>query len=107
MRLTSSAINIEDFKRVWHLFELKIVVEEPNDQNRPSKSNLQPTKSNQLNSAMAPKMRGSINEATKSKAQVVAEAKKKATEEEKKMYALQQHLHKIRKAKLDEHNWSK
>jgi hypothetical protein len=56
---------------------------------------------------MAPKMRGSINNVAKSKARVVAERKKKVVEEETKMSSLQQQLNKIRKAKLDEHNWPK
>jgi valyl-tRNA synthetase len=56
---------------------------------------------------MALKMRGSINNAAKAKDRVVAEAKKKATEEEKKMSVLQQLVNKIRKVKLDEHNWPK
>ena len=62
------------------------------------------TKSTQSDSAMAPKMRGSINNAAKAKARAAAEAKNKADEEEKKMYSLQQRLNRIRKAKLDEHN---
>ena len=53
---------------------------------------------------MAPKMR---DDAAKAKARAAAEAKKKVSEEEKKMYVLQQRLDKIRKAKLDEHNWLK
>ena len=56
---------------------------------------------------MAPKMHRSINDAAKAKAQAIAEVKKKATEEEKKLSVLQHHLRKIRKAKLDEHNWPK
>ena len=56
---------------------------------------------------MAPKMRGSINVRAKDKARVAAEAKKKVAEEEKKLSVLQQRLSKIRKAKLDEHNWPK
>ena len=56
---------------------------------------------------MAPKMRDSINDATKTKAHAATEAKRKAAEQEKKLSALQQRLTKIRKAKLDEHNWPK
>ena len=52
-------------------------------------------------------MRGSINDVAKAKAQAIAEAKKKVVKEEKKMFALQHHLNRIRKAKLDEHNWPK
>ena len=56
---------------------------------------------------MAPKMCGSINDIAKAKAWAAAEEKKKAVEEEKKLLALQQRLSKIKKAKLDEHNWPK
>jgi len=56
---------------------------------------------------MASKMRGSLNDVVKAKARAAVKAKKKAVEKEKKMYALQQHLNRIRKAKLDEHNWPK
>ena len=56
---------------------------------------------------MEPKMRGSVNDAVKAKAWATAKAKKKATEEEKKLSTLQQRLSKIKKAKLDEHNWPK
>ena len=52
-------------------------------------------------------MRGSINDATKANTRIVAKAKKKVVEEEKKMSALQKCLNRIRKAKLDEHNWPK
>ena len=52
-------------------------------------------------------MRRSINDVAKAKAHAGVEAKKKATEEEKKLSVLQQRLSKIRKAKLDEHNWLK
>ena len=52
-------------------------------------------------------MRGSIYNATKSKSRAAAEAKMKVIEEEKKMSTLQQWLNKIRKAKIDEHNWPK
>ena len=56
---------------------------------------------------MAPKMHGSINNATKAKAGDVVKAKTKAVEEEKKLSALQQCLSKIKKVELDEHNWPK
>ena len=56
---------------------------------------------------MAPKMRGSISDAAKAKAQVAVEANKKEIKEEKKMFALQQCLKRIRKVKLDEHIWAK
>ena len=56
---------------------------------------------------MAPKMCGSVNDVMKAKAWAAAEAKKKAMKEEKKLSTLQQHLSKIKKAKLDEHNWPK
>lgn len=52
-------------------------------------------------------MRGNINDIAKAKARAAAEAKKKLVEEEKKLSVLQQHLSKIRKSKLDEHNWPK
>ena len=48
---------------------------------------------------MAPKMRGSLTDAAK--------AKKKDVEDEKKMSSLQQWQNRIRKAKLNEHNWPK
>ena len=72
-----SAINTEELESDWHLFEQRIVVLELHDQNFPSKINQQSTKSTQLDSTMAPKMRGSINNATKAKPRAVAEAKKK------------------------------
>lgn len=50
-------------------------------------------------------MRGRVNNTTKDKAKVVARAKKKVAKEEKKMSVLQQCLHKIKKVKLDDHNW--
>lgn len=56
---------------------------------------------------MAPKMHGSVNNTVKAKACATTKAKKKVAEEEKNLLALQQHLRKIRKAKLDEHNWPK
>ena len=98
--LTTLTINIEELKSDWHLFELRIVVEEPHDQNRLSKINQQPTKSNHPDLAMALKMRGSINNAVKAKARAATEAKKKVTAEEKKMSTLQQLLNKIRKQSL-------
>ena len=101
------AINTEDLKSAWNLFEHRIATPESCDHNCPSKINQQSTKYNQLDSAMAPKMRGSINNATKAKVHATKEAKKKVVEEEKKMSALQQGLNRIRKAKLDEHNWPK
>ena len=56
---------------------------------------------------MAPKMRGSLTDTTKSKARAAAEAKRKVVEDEKKMSSLQQWLNRIRKDKLNEHNWPK
>ena len=53
---------------------------------------------------MAQRMRGSINDTANAEARVAVEAKRKATEEEKKLSVLQQCLSKIRKEKLDEHN---
>ena len=52
-------------------------------------------------------MCGIVNDAAKAKARAIAKVKNKATEEEKKLSALQQCLRKIKKAKLDEHNWPK
>ena len=103
----SPAINIEELESDWHLFEQRIVAPESHDQNRPHKINQQPTKSNQPDSVMAPKIRGSINDAAKAKVRATAKAKKKVVEEEKKMYALHQCLNRIRKSKIDEHNWPK
>ena len=56
---------------------------------------------------MASKMWGSIKDMAKAKAYVVAEAKKKEAKEEKKLSALPWCLSKIRKDKIDEHNWPK
>ena len=53
---------------------------------------------------MALKMRGSINDTTKAKLRTTTKAKRKAPEEEKKVFMLQQCMSKIRKVKLDEHN---
>ena len=80
--LPSSVINVEEIESNWHLFELRIVAEEPHDHDRTSKINQQPTKFNQPDSNMAPKMRGSINNVAKDKACATAEAKKKVVEEE-------------------------
>lgn len=56
---------------------------------------------------MAPKIKGSINNVAKAKAHAAAKANKKEAEEEKKMSLLQQCLSKIKKEKLDKHNWPK
>ena len=56
---------------------------------------------------MAQKMRGGINDAAKAKAHAVIEAKRKVAKEENKLSAFQYCLSKIRKTKLDEHNWPK
>ena len=56
---------------------------------------------------MAPIMRGSLNVAAKSKVRATAESKKKVVEDEKKMSSLQQWINRIKKAKLDKHNWPK
>ena len=68
---------------------------------------MQKLESKQFQIDMAPKMHGSVNDAVKAKARAVAEVKKKVAEEEKKLSTLQQRLRKIKKAKLDEHNWPK
>lgn len=103
----SPPINSEDLETNWHLFELTIAVEERNDQQQQGQPMFQPTKLDQLHSSMALKMRGSINDPSKAKSRVAMEAKRKAVEEEKKLSTLQQCLSKIRKARLDEHNWPK
>ena len=105
--LPSPPINSEEIETNWHLFELRIAIEEMKDQNHPSQPMLQPTESNHSHSTTTPKMRGNINDATKAKACTVTKEKKKKIEEEKKMSALQQCLRKRKKAKLDEHNWPK
>ena len=89
------------------MFELKIAGEELIEQQQKSLTNSQKPESKQFQTDMAPKMRGSVNDAAKAKARAAAEAKKKVEEEEKKLSALQQRLSKIKKAKLDEHNWPK
>lgn len=61
---------------------------EPPDQNCPSKFIQQSTKSTKLDSTVAPKMRGSLNDAVKAKARAVVEAKKKVAEDEKKVSSL-------------------
>lgn len=103
----SLPINTKDLEMDWHLFELTIAGEELKYQQQQSIPNSQTTESKQLQTIMAPKMHGSINDAAKAKAHAVAKAKKKATEEEKKLLALQQHLRKIRKAKIDKQNCPK
>lgn len=83
-------INTEDLETNWHLFELMIAggeLKNPQQQNLPIS---QPTNSEQLQSTMAPKMHGNINETTKAKAHTTAEAKKKEAEEENKLSTLQQ-----------------
>ena len=87
--IPSPPVNSADLETNWHLFELMIAGEELKNQQQPSQPISQVTKSDQLQSSMAPKMRGSINDTTKAKAHAVAEAKRKATEEEKKLSALQ------------------
>ena len=56
---------------------------------------------------MAPNMRGSLTDATKAKARAAAKAKNKVVVDENKMSSLHQWLNRIRKSKLDEHNWPK
>ena len=81
----SLPINTEDLDQDQHLFELKIAGEELTEQRQKSPTNSQKPEPKQLLIDMAPKMRGSVNNVAKSKARAVAEAKKKATEEEKKL----------------------
>lgn len=100
-------INTEEIESNWHLFEQRIYAPEPPNQNCASKFNQESTKFIQSDLAMAPKMRGSLTNITKAKAQEATKAKKKAAKDEKKMSSLQQRLNRIRKAKIDEHNWPK
>ena len=85
----SPPINTEDFEMDWHLFELTITREELRDQQQQSTPKSQMTESKQLQTNMAPKICGSINDAAKAKACTTTEAKKKATKEEKKISVLQ------------------
>ena len=62
------AINMEEIESDWNLFEQIIFAPESPNQNCPSKFNQQSTKFTQSDSPMAPKMRGSLKEATKAKA---------------------------------------
>ena len=84
----SPPINPKDLEWDWHLFELTIMGEKLEDQQQQSPPKSQTSKSKQLQTNMAPKVCGSINNATKAKAHAAAEAKKKAIEEEKKLSAL-------------------
>ena len=77
--LPSPPINSEELETNWHFFKLRIAAEELKDQNHPSQPKLQPTESNHSHSTMEPKMRGSMNDATKAKACAAAEAKKKSS----------------------------
>lgn len=71
------SINMEEFESDWQLFKQRIFALEPPDQNCPSKLNQQLTKFTQPNLVMAPKMRGSLTNATKPKAAKATEAEKK------------------------------
>lgn len=84
------------------MLELRISTEELKDQNRPNQPKLQLTESNHSHSTLAPKRRGSINDAAKAKARATTKEKKKAAEEEKKMSVLQQRFSKIKKEKLED-----
>ena len=101
------AINIEELESDWNLFKQRHSAPEPLNHNSPSKLNQQSTKVTQSDSSMAPKMRDNLNDAAKSKARVAVEAKKNVSDDEKKMSYLQQWINRIRKAKLDKHNWPK
>ena len=85
----SPPINSEDFEMDWHLFELTTTGEELRYQQQQSIPNSQMTESKQLQTIMAPKMHGSINDAAKDKACAAAEAKKKVAEEDKTLSSLQ------------------
>ena len=63
------------------MFELTIAGEELREQQQKIPPNSQKPESKQFRTYMAPKMRGSVNDAVKAKARAAAEAKKKATEE--------------------------
>ena len=62
------AINKEDLKSDWHLFEQRIYAPDPPHQNCANKFSLQSTKFTQPDSTMAPKMRGSMPDAIEAKA---------------------------------------
>ena len=85
----SPPINTEDLEWYWHLFELTIVGEELRDQQHKIPPNSEKTKSKQIQTDMAPKLHGSVNDTVEVKAQATAEAKKKAVGEEKKLSVLQ------------------
>ena len=84
----SGPINTEDLEWDWHLFELTIAGEELRKQRQKSPPNSQKPESKQFQTNMAPKMCGSVNDAVKAKARAATEAKKKATEEDKKLSVL-------------------
>ena len=82
------AINTKDLKSDWQLFEQIISAPEPPDQNRANEFKLPTTNLSQLDSTMAPNMRGSVSDTAKSKSWEVVEPRKKAGEDEKKMSSL-------------------
>jgi hypothetical protein len=84
----SPPINTEDLELDWHLFELTIMGEELSDQQQQSTSKSHTTKFKELQIDMAPKMHGSVNDATKDKSRTIAEAKRKEAKEEKKLSTL-------------------
>ena len=62
------AINTEELKSVWNLLEHRISAPEPPDNNCANQFDQQSTKFTQLDSTMAPKIRGRLPDATKYKA---------------------------------------
>ena len=76
----SPPINTKDLEMDWHLFELTITGEELRDQEQQSTPKSQMTEAKQLQTDMAPKMRGSVNDVAKAKALAAVKAKKKAIE---------------------------
>ena len=81
-------INTKDLETNWHFFELMITGGELKNLQQQSLPISQPTKWEQLQLTMAPKMRGNINDTVKAKARAMVEAKKKEATEEKKLSVL-------------------
>ena len=71
------SINMKEIESDCYLFEQRISTPESPNQNCSSKFNQQSTKFPQLDSSMAPKIRGSLIDAAKSKAREASEAKSK------------------------------
>ena len=73
----SPPINTKVLEWDWHLFELTIAGEEIREQQQKSPPNSQKTESKQLQTDMAPKMCGSINDAAKAKARLQPKQRRK------------------------------